>query len=161
MGVYGGICREYGIRRDLCADALFGVPAVKAVLAEGRIGQRTQLLISDGHAAGQRRGSNSRRRFRADEPHPDSGCCRRLRLLIAALVVNAEYRRADDILPRRGLRVIERFIPLSRHASSVAVDSLAAHKIGDFPACSAHLGEPTGEERISVAHAQSVQGAFA
>ena len=48
-----------------------------------------------------------------------------------------------------------------RHASSVAVDSLAAHKIDDFPACSAHLGESTGEERISVAHAQSVQGAFA
>ena len=33
VGVDGGICMEYGIRRDLCSAALFGVPAVEAVTA--------------------------------------------------------------------------------------------------------------------------------
>ena len=33
VGVDGGICREYGIRCDLCSAALFGVPAVEAVTA--------------------------------------------------------------------------------------------------------------------------------
>ena len=42
---------EYGIRRDLYAAALFGVPAVEAVLALGCAGQRGQLLIGGGHAA--------------------------------------------------------------------------------------------------------------
>ena len=42
---------EYGIRRDLCAAALFGVPAVEAVLALGCAGQRGQLLIGGGHVA--------------------------------------------------------------------------------------------------------------
>ena len=51
VGVDGGICREYGIRRDLCASALFGVPAVEAMLASGGAGQRGQLLIGGGHAA--------------------------------------------------------------------------------------------------------------
>ena len=41
---------EYGIRRDLCAAALFGVPAVEAVLALGGAGQRGQLPIGGGHA---------------------------------------------------------------------------------------------------------------
>ena len=52
VGVDGGICREYGIRRDLCATALFGVPALEAVAAaSGGAGQRGQLLIGGGHAA--------------------------------------------------------------------------------------------------------------
>ena len=38
--LYTCICREHGIRRNLCAAALFGVPAVEAVLAAGSIGQR-------------------------------------------------------------------------------------------------------------------------
>ena len=52
VGVDGDICMEYGIRRDLCAAALFGVPAVEAVTAaSGGAGQRGQLLIGGGHAA--------------------------------------------------------------------------------------------------------------
>ena len=53
MGVDGGICREYGIRRDLCAAALFGVPAVEAVLAAGSIRQSGQLLLGGGQAAAE------------------------------------------------------------------------------------------------------------
>ena len=52
VGVDGGICMEYGIRRDLCSAALFGVPAVEAVTAaSGGAGQRGQLPIGGGHAA--------------------------------------------------------------------------------------------------------------
>ena len=52
VGVDGGICREYGIRRNLCAAAFFGVPAVEAVTAaSGGAGQRGQLLVGGGHAA--------------------------------------------------------------------------------------------------------------
>ena len=52
VGVDGGFCREYGIRRDLCAAALFGVPTVEAVTAaSGGAGQRGQFLIGCGHAA--------------------------------------------------------------------------------------------------------------
>ena len=51
--VDGGICREHGIRRDLCAAALFGVPAVEAVLAAGSIGQSGQLLLGGGQAAAE------------------------------------------------------------------------------------------------------------
>ena len=51
VGVDGGICRKYGIRRDLCAAALIGVPAVEAVTAaSGGAGQRGQLLVGGGHA---------------------------------------------------------------------------------------------------------------
>ena len=50
VGVDGGICREYGIRRDLCS--VRQVPAEEAVAtASGGAGQRTQLLIGGGHAA--------------------------------------------------------------------------------------------------------------
>ena len=52
VGVDGGICMEYGIRRDLCSTALFGVPAVETVTAaSGGAGQRGQLPIGGGHAA--------------------------------------------------------------------------------------------------------------
>ena len=52
VGADCGICREYGIRRNLRTAALFCVPAVEAVTAaSGGAGQRGQLLIGGGHAA--------------------------------------------------------------------------------------------------------------
>ena len=45
VGVDGGICREYGIRRDLRTAVLFGVSAVEGVAAAGGRGKACQLAV--------------------------------------------------------------------------------------------------------------------
>ena len=45
VGVDGGICREYGIRRDLRTAVLFGVLAVEGVAAAGGRGKACQLAV--------------------------------------------------------------------------------------------------------------------
>ena len=92
VGVDGGICREYGIRRDLCTAALFGVPAVEAVLALGGAGQRGQLLIGGGHAADRGRTAVA---VKGDD---ELGGCRRCVLLEDGLDLHVGARHEELIV---------------------------------------------------------------